>query len=112
MRRKKIYGEYKTDLCPFCGKQAFTRNKVKLAVCKDHADTEYPSLKCQCGAWFEVLSGKYGNYCNCLRCGNVSMDKALAMQGKNSLYKTQKQILRDPVEEKAKKLGIKSWKDL
>ena len=112
MKRKKVFGQYKTDTCPFCGKQAFVKNKAKLAVCKDHVDTEYPLLKCLCGNWLDVIPGKYGNYCNCIRCGNISLDKALAMQGKESLYIKKKSIQKDPVQEKADSLGIKTWRDL
>ena len=37
----------------------------------------YLDLKCVCGQPLDVLNGKYGMYCNCLKCGNISLKKAL-----------------------------------
>ena len=67
MKRRipKAYGEYKTTLCPFCGKDAHFSNKVKLHVCKDHKLTEYPALKCLCGDWVDVKVGRFGKYFGC-----------------------------------------------
>lgn len=78
MRFKKVYGEYKTDTCPFCEKQALFTNKAGIAVCKDHVQTEQPPLKCMCGAYVDIIKGKYGNYAQCLRCGNIPLKKILA----------------------------------
>jgi hypothetical protein len=129
---KKEYGNYKTDICPFCGQNAFLKNKVGISVCKHHKDTKYPAMKCICGEWLDFINGKYGTYCNCPKCGNISLQKAMANAKINKSYdktndiklneedekillKTQieKEILnKDPVFEKAKKLGIKTWKNI
>jgi hypothetical protein len=77
----KSYTERKLNTCPFCGKDAYTLNKVKLPVCLVHKDTSEPSLKCICGTWVDVRVGKYGSYCYCLRCGNVNLDKILEVNG-------------------------------
>lgn len=80
-RMPKIYGEYKTTDCPFCGKQAHFANKAKLPVCKDHKDTEYPSYRCPCGDWIDIKSGRFGTYGSCMRCGNVQLSKILEHNG-------------------------------
>ena len=111
---KKVYGNSKTDLCPFCGSATYFKNKVGISVCKDHKDTEYPAIKCRCGSWLEVLSGKFGTYCNCLRCGNISLAKALA-QEKEMKYSGQKLNNVKPLtdlEKKCKETGIRSWKEI
>jgi hypothetical protein len=77
---KKVFGSYKTDICPFCGKAAYAMNKAQLPVCLDHKNTEYPELRCFCGKWLEVRPGKFGTYCNCIKCGNISLSKALENQ--------------------------------
>ena len=130
----KEYGNYKTDSCPFCGQNAFMKNKVGIPVCKHHKDTKYPSMKCICGEWLEFVNGKYGTYCNCAKCGNISLQKAMVNSRINKSYEVSKDIkmseqdkaivlqtaiekeqlkqLKDPVIERARALGIKTWKEL
>ena len=74
---RKYFGGGKTDICPFCGDTARIKNKEGLNVCPKHKISKNPTLKCTCGEYLEVLAGKYGNYCNCLNCGNITMKKAL-----------------------------------
>lgn len=62
--------------CPFCGRQAIAKNDQGIAVCVSHKDTELV-LKCFCGEPLDILNGKYGIFCNCLRCGNMSLKKAI-----------------------------------
>jgi hypothetical protein len=81
VRIPKKYGESRSDVCPFCGKAAFLKNKVGLFVCKEHKNTDYPAIKCMCGEWLDVTVGKYGNYCTCLRCGPINLKKALVRNG-------------------------------
>jgi hypothetical protein len=77
---KKSYGSYKTDICPFCGKASYAINRAKIPVCNDHKDTDYPAIRCICGKWLDVLTGKFGTYCNCVNCGNINLSEALANQ--------------------------------
>ncbi|MFT7616319.1 MAG: hypothetical protein ACI8Y7_001150 [Candidatus Woesearchaeota archaeon] len=77
MRIRKEYGNYKTDDCIICSKQAFTKNKDGLPVCKDHTNTKTPEYKCMCGSWIELKIGKYGAYANCIKCGNINLKKIL-----------------------------------
>lgn len=79
MRIPKRYGEYKIDKCPFCGKQATTRNKQKIPVCPAHKDHELQGLKCSCGSWLDVKVGRYGPYFVCINCGNINFKKGMEM---------------------------------
>ncbi|OIO66681.1 hypothetical protein AUJ68_00325 [Candidatus Woesearchaeota archaeon CG1_02_57_44] len=76
--RKKIYGQSRIDKCPLCGKQAIARNSQGLPVCSHHKNATV-TLKCICGERLDILEGKYGTFCNCFNCGNVSLAKALSM---------------------------------
>ena len=71
----KIKGTIQEN-CPFCGRQAIIINQQDVAVCISHKDA-YLNLKCVCGQSLDILKGRYGAYCNCLRCGNMSLKKAL-----------------------------------
>jgi len=62
--------------CPFCGRQAIIKNPQGVAVCTYHREVML-ELKCLCGSWLDILNGKYGPYCNCLKCGNMTLKRAL-----------------------------------
>ncbi len=79
-RKKKIYGEYKTDNCYFCGKIATATNKSGVLTCRHHTETQMEEIKCVCGTWLEARSGKFGPYFNCLNCGNINFKKGLEMK--------------------------------
>ena len=79
MRIPKQYGSYKVDSCPFCGKQSTTQNSQKIPVCQTHKNTELYDLKCQCGEYIDIMSGKYGPFGNCMRCGNVRFSRVLEL---------------------------------
>lgn len=64
------------ESCPFCGRQAIVMNPQGVSVCTTHREA-YLDLKCICGQPLDILKGKYGTYGNCLRCGNISLKKAL-----------------------------------
>ncbi|HYD03063.1 MAG TPA: hypothetical protein VEC16_02080 [Alphaproteobacteria bacterium] len=64
--------------CPFCGRQAIVMNPQGVPVCTYHREA-FLELKCVCGKWLEILNGKYGVYGNCLKCGNMSLAKALTI---------------------------------
>lgn len=64
------------ESCPFCGRQAIVMNPQGVAVCTTHKEA-YLDLKCVCGQPLDIMKGKYGTYGNCLRCGNMSLKKAL-----------------------------------
>lgn len=77
MYRKKVYGQSKIENCPFCEKQATSANSQGIPVCKDHKDSKLPELKCLCGEYLELRSGKWGPFFTCLNCGNINLRKAL-----------------------------------
>jgi hypothetical protein len=78
---RKVYGDSKIAECPFCGKQAITRNPQDIPVCKDHDQEELPNMKCVCGEWLDVRIGKFGPYFVCIKCGNINFRKGLEMNG-------------------------------
>ncbi len=73
----KRYGQSKIEKCPFCDKHATTSNSQGVPVCTDHKEELLDGLKCACGEYLEVRSGKFGAYFNCINCGNINMRKAL-----------------------------------
>lgn len=74
----KRYGESKRQDCPFCGRKAITENSQGVPVCLRHKNSSL-DLKCQCGGWLDVRKGRWGPYFNCVKCGNFSFSKGLAM---------------------------------
>lgn len=87
----KRYGESKVNHCPFCGKAAYSQNKQKIPVCKEHKDKQVTEIRCACGSWLNMKQGKYGTFFTCLNCGAINMKKALEMNSisSNELYKVQ-----------------------
>jgi hypothetical protein len=77
----KRYGESKRQDCPFCGKKAIAENSQGVPVCIKHKSSAL-DLKCMCGGWLDVRKGKWGPYFNCMKCGNFSFAKGLAMNPK------------------------------
>ena len=75
----KRYGESKTENCPFCGKISTLKNRQGVPVCIAHKNEELGELKCVCGGWLELNSGKWWVYFRCMNCGNVNLKKALEM---------------------------------
>ena len=76
----KRYGQYKEEKCPFCDDRAIAKNKQGLNVCTKHKDEEIPDIKCVCGSYLELRTGKYGPYFNCINCGNLNLKKGLEMK--------------------------------
>ena len=111
---KKQYGSYKTDTCPFCQNQAFVKNTVGLSVCKDHKNTEYPEIRCACGSWLDVLSGKFGTYCSCPSCGTINLSKALEVHqelyGGKSVSESKKDVVT-PTNTTKEQISIRQKKN-
>jgi hypothetical protein len=85
MRIPMRYGESRIEHCPFCNKQAIMKNSQDVPVCAIHKDSALPEMKCMCGAYLLMQKGKFGVYFNCLKCGNVSLKKALDINNIASL---------------------------
>ncbi|HII71620.1 TPA: hypothetical protein HA265_02585 [Candidatus Woesearchaeota archaeon] len=77
MHIPKRYGESRITNCPFCGKQATTTSKEGVPVCTAHKTALLPPLKCLCGGSVAPMSGKWGLYFDCLKCGNVNAKRIL-----------------------------------
>ncbi|MAF35242.1 hypothetical protein CMO91_05340 [Candidatus Woesearchaeota archaeon] len=79
MRIPKRYGQSQVLSCPFCGKQAVTKNKQKVPVCMKHKDSVIDNWKCVCGSFLDIQEGKWGPYCRCIKCGAVNFKRALEL---------------------------------
>lgn len=74
-RGRKQYGLSRTEVCPFCLKQATTTNSQKIPVCKEHKDAIMNDMKCACGEWLDIKQGKWGYFFLCMNCGPLNKDK-------------------------------------
>lgn len=77
MYRKKVYGYSQETSCPFCGDKATSKNTQGIPVCSDHTEKELLDLKCLCGEYLDLKFGKYGPFFTCMKCGIVSLKKAM-----------------------------------
>ena len=75
----KRYGQSRIDPCPFCKKDATTKNKQQVPVCYAHKASILNDLTCFCGDYLELKDGKFGIYFVCTNCGNINIKKALEM---------------------------------
>jgi hypothetical protein len=82
MHFSKRYGEYKVERCPFCKKQATSTNSDGMPVCYEHKNESMPLLKCMCGETLDMMTGKFGVFFKCIRCGIVRKNRALEMNEK------------------------------
>ncbi len=89
--RRKEYGKSKIDSCPFCGKRATAVNSQGVPVCQKHKYSELKDLKCVCGEWLDLKTGKFGPYFHCMNCGNINFRKGLDMNPNLSENKNYKQ---------------------
>ncbi|MFC1697817.1 hypothetical protein ACFL1H_05765 [Nanoarchaeota archaeon] len=78
----KKYGQSKIEKCPFCDIQSVTVNEQGIPVCNKHKSTNMNDLKCVCGEWLDLKSGKFGPYFTCIRCGNINFNKVLSVNDK------------------------------
>ncbi len=98
MRIPKHYGESRNSTCPFCTRIATQKNEQGVEVCYQHTKERLEEIKCICGSWLEQLSGKFGPYFNCLKCGNINFKKGLEMkQARGNEPKEVKILIEDPV---------------
>lgn len=79
--RKKVYGQSMISRCPFCNSQATIKNSQNIPVCRHHKNDVLEGLKCSCGEYIDIATGKYGPYFICMRCGNINFQKGLEMNG-------------------------------
>ena len=77
------YGTMDVSKCPLCYRQALSKNKAGVTVCQEHADFEFPEMKCACRESLEVKEGKFGAFCVCYKCGTINLRKALEINNIN-----------------------------
>lgn len=80
VRIPKRYGQSRDNSCHFCGAIATSKSEQGLVVCHKHVTEKTDEIKCTCGSWLDLRSGKWGSYYNCINCGNVNMAKAMQMK--------------------------------
>lgn len=111
MRIPKKYGQSKISQCPFCENTAVIKNKQDIPVCQRHKDAKLDDLKCICGSWLELHSGKWGPYFRCPNCGNINFKKALEINPNpkpTQTEQTQTQTATKKSAEKPKEIRITS----
>ena len=79
MKARKVYGQSRIDKCPFCGKQATTKNSQGVSVCLAHKNAIMNDLKCACGEYLDIKEGKYGYFFMCMNCGPQSHTKVYTL---------------------------------
>ncbi|MBT4539332.1 hypothetical protein HOI26_02275 [Candidatus Woesearchaeota archaeon] len=79
-KARKVYGQSGQKDCPFCGALAIAKNEQGLDVCRSHKKEVLQEFKCKCGNWLELKVGKFGQYFNCFKCGNMNYNKGMAMK--------------------------------
>ena len=98
MRIPKKYGSYRIERCPFCDNHATANNDQKIPVCAKHRNKKLPDIKCQCNNYLDLMSGKYGPYFKCIKCGNISWSRAMEIN--NDAIKA---LSKEDAKEKKKK---------
>ncbi len=94
---RKRYGESRVESCPFCGKQGVAKNSQGVPVCLAHKGGILSELKCVCGGYVDIKSGKWGAYASCFKCGNVNLRKVLEL---NPLQEAQEKVKAIPQQKK------------
>jgi len=108
----KCYGRSRIDNCPFCNKQAVTKNNQGVPVCNAHKKEKLSGFLSVCGEPLDLRTGKYGVYFNCINCGNISLRKALETNTKKVFRKDfsipYKKKGKVPVDKKPKEMTVRS----
>ena len=104
----KKYGQSKVDLCPFCQKQATTKNKQSLPVCQNHKGEILDDLKCVCGSTLELLNGKFGIFFSCMKCGNINLKKVLEFNEVKPKIKNENFSQRNEKTQAKKEMTVRS----
>ena len=66
-------------------------------------------MKCACGEWLEVLSGKWGPYFRCINCGNITFKKGMEMN-KSRIKETKPETPKKQINAKPNYKPIKETK--
>ena len=104
----KKYGQSRIDKCPFCQKQATAMNSQKVPVCLSHKEERLDDLKCVCGSALEVLSGKFGVFFSCMKCGNMNLRKVLEFNAVKPKMKNEKFSQRNEKTQTKKEITVRS----
>ena len=99
----KRYGQSRIENCPFCDKIGTIKNSQGVPVCSAHKNALIQDVKCACGEYLDVASGKWGAYFPCLNCGNINFRKGLEMNPdiKPHFETEEKEVVKKAVTKKA-----------
>jgi hypothetical protein len=97
---KKSYGSYQRALCPFCKKEATTKNSQKIPVCQAHKNAVLGEMKCICGNYLTIMEGKYGIFFSCIKCGNISPSRVFEINEVVDVSKNEN--IKEPASNKEK----------
>ena len=95
----KKYGHSKIDKCPFCQKQAITRNGQGIPVCPNHKDRYLDGLKCLCGSTLNIMNGKFGTFFSCIKCGNMNLRKVMEINTIKTNVNSDEETLQKKTED-------------
>lgn len=97
---KKQYGNYKVLTCSFCARTATQQTEQGVEVCHKHTHETVDEIKCTCGSWLELRSGKFGPYFNCINCGNLNYQKGMEIK-----EITMRNSSKEPVKTESQKVS-------
>ena len=95
----KKYGHSKIENCPFCQKQAISRNNQGIPVCQNHKDRQLDGLKCLCGSTLSIMNGKFGTFFSCIKCGNMNLRKVMEINAVKTNVDSDEKILKKKSED-------------
>ncbi len=75
----KKYGCSQSKSCPFCNRNATSKNEQKIPVCEKHRATKFPDVRCSCKSFLDLRDGKWGPYFVCMKCGNKNLQNVLEL---------------------------------
>ena len=110
MHIPKKYGQSKVDSCPFCNKQSTTQNSQGVPVCSAHKTAIMNDMKCVCGDYADLMTGKYGFYFRCINCGNLNKNKVLERNEVKDVSKPCNDFLEKKMESYNKENSFKKKK--
>ncbi len=102
MGRKKVYGESRVSQCPYCGKDAYSKNPQGIPVCNDHKNQATPDLRCMCKGYLDIRESKFGVFFTCMDCGAVSWSKMMEINSEKFTNAKFTRTEREPSKPRSK----------
>jgi hypothetical protein len=104
----KRYGQSKVDTCPFCNERSIAVNSQGIPVCLKHKTAILNEMKCVCGKYLDLMTGKFGIFFNCINCGNINPKKVFEINiVKDVSAEANEKIILPKTTEKLENLSYK-----